>query len=278
MLMTNISEHISTALKKYDIENPQLALWLLTVSKDLLQLELALRECEAHMLGRFEKFDNPHIRIIGLPAAEGVTVDIIDNKTVRIEFIYGQNSPDPDVCELQLFLYKALLFDYYKSIKPDNFYPNGQILYVGQSHNFLRYGIWTEFYSNGKVKSKGEYVNSQKIGKWNYYFENGENKAIEIYDDNGYRYGLWETWYLNGQLKSKNTFKNNEYAGDSWDWYENGQLSGHTRYSENNKRQDGEHKSWYENGFLKTVIVEKNERTIEYRYYDINGNLDRHSN
>ncbi|HRI01070.1 MAG TPA: hypothetical protein PK006_08465 [Saprospiraceae bacterium] len=276
--MTNISEHITTALKKYDVENHELALWLLTVSKDILRLELALRECEAQMTGRFERIDNPHVRTVGLPEAEGVTVDIINNETVRIEFIYGQNSPDPDVCELPLFLYKALLYDYYKSIKPDNFYPNGQIQYIGQSHNFLRYGIWTEFYSNGQIKSKGEYINSQKVGKWNYYFENGQNKAIEFYDGNGYRYGLWETWHLNGQIQSRSNFKNNEYASDAFTWYENGQLASHTRYSENNKRQDGEHQSWYENGKLKTVTVEKNERTIEYRYYDINGDLERQSN
>jgi antitoxin component YwqK of YwqJK toxin-antitoxin module len=276
--MTNITEYITIALKKYDIGNHQLALWILTVSKDLLQLELALRECEAHMLGRFERFDNPHIRIVGLPEAEGVTVDIIDNKTVRIEFIYGQNSPEPDICELPLFLYKALLYDYYNSIKPDNFYPNGQILYIGQSHNFLRYGIWTEFYSNGQVKSKGEYVNSQKVGKWICFFEKGQNKAVELYDDNGYRCGLWETWYESGQLKWKSFFKNNEYSGDSFYWYENGQLASHTIYTEKNKRKDGEHKTWWENGNLKTVTVEKNERTIEYRYYDINGNLEGKNN
>lgn len=275
--MINISEYIATALKKYNVNNYQLALWLLTVSKDLLEIELALRECESYMTGRFERFDNPHIRIVGLPSAEGCTVDIINNETVKIEFIYGQNSPEPDVCELPLFLYKALLYDYYKSIKPDNFYSNGQIRLVGQSHNFLRYGIWTEFYSNGQISSNGTYVNSQKVGDWNCYYETGQHKAVEFYDNHGYRYGLWETWYSNGQIQSQSNFKNNEHAGDSFYWYENGQLASHNRYSENNKRQDGEHQSWYENGKLKTVIVEKNERTIEYRYYDINGILQRKS-
>jgi antitoxin component YwqK of YwqJK toxin-antitoxin module len=272
--MTNISEYITAVLKKNEIKNHHLALWLLTVSKDLLQLELALRECEAHILGRFERLDNPHIRTVGLPEAEGVTVDIINNKTVRIEFIYGQNSPNPDVCELPLFLYKALLYDYYKSIKPDNFYSNGQIRFIGQSHNFLRYSIWTEFYSNEQIKSKGEYVNSQKVGKWNYYFENGQNKAIELYDDNGNRNGLWETWYLNGQIQSRSNLENNEYAGDSFNWYENGQLSGISHYSKNNKYLDGEHSSYFENGKLKTTIVVKDEKIIEYRYYDENGKVE----
>jgi antitoxin component YwqK of YwqJK toxin-antitoxin module len=276
--MTDISEYIETILKKNNIENSQLAVWLLTVSKNLLEVELALRVCEAHALGKFERVDNPHIRNVGLPSAEGCEIDILENCKVRIEFIYGQNSPDPDVCELPLFLYKSLLYDYYKSIKPDNFYSNGQIRIIGQSHNFLRFGLWTEFYANGQIQSKGDYVNSQKVNEWNYYFENGQKKAVEFYDENGYRFGLWETWYSNGQLESKSTLKNNEYAGDSFSWYENGQLSGHTRFSENNKHLDGEHKSWYENGNLKIVTVKKNEWTIEYRYYDINGNLERQSN
>lgn len=276
--MKDISEYIKTVLLKHEIENYQLALWLLTVSSDLLTIELALRECEANSLDKFERVDNPHIRIVGLPSAEGCTVDILENKTVRIEFIYGQNSPDPDICELPLFLYKALLYDYYKSITPDNFYSNGQIKVVGHSYNFLRFGLWTDYYSNGQIQSKGEYKNSQKIGEWNYYYSNGQSKATEFYDNGGYRLGNWETWYENGQLKWKSFFKNNEYSGDSFYWYENGQLASHTIYTENNKRKDGEHKTWWENGNLKTVTVEKNEKTIEYRYYDINGNLERKSN
>lgn len=276
--MTNISEYIITVLKKNKIQNDKLAVWLLTVSKNLLEIELALRECEAYSIGKFERVDNPHIRNVGLPSAEGCEIEIIENTTVRIEFIYGQNSPEPDVCELPLFLYKSLLYDYYKSIQPDNFYSNGQIKIIGQSHNFLRFGLWTEFYSNGEIESNGEYKNSQKIGVWNYYYENDKLKAKEFYDYNGYRYGLWETWYLNGQIQSRSNFKNNEYTGEAFYWYENGQLASHIRYSENNKRHDGEHQSWHENGKLKTVTVEKNERTIEYRYYDINGNLESQSN
>lgn len=276
--MTNISDYITTVLEKHNIENYQLALWLLTVTNDLLAIELALRECEAYSLNKFERVDNPHIRNSGLPSAEGCNIDILETKIVRIEFIYGQNSPDPDICELPLFLYKALLYDFYKSIKHDNFHKNGQIRILGQSLNFLRFGLWTEFYSNGQIQTKGDYVNSQKVGEWIYYYESGQQKTIEFYDSNGYRYGLWETWYSNGQIQSKSNFKNNEYAGDYFYWYENGQLASHTRYSENNKHQDGEHKTWYENGHLKTVIVEKNERTIEYRYYDINGKLERQSN
>jgi antitoxin component YwqK of YwqJK toxin-antitoxin module len=276
--MNDISEYIKTVLQKSNIKNYQLALWLLTVSKDLLTIELAIRECESYSLDRFERVENPHIRISGLPSAEGCTVDILENKMVRMEFIYGQNSPDPDICELPLFLYKALLYDYYKSITTDNFYSNGQIKIVGQSYNFLRFGLWTEYYSNEQIQSKGEYKNSQKIGEWNYYYEGGQRKAIEFYDNGGYRLGNWETWYENGQSKWKSFFKTNEYSGDSFYWYENGQLASHTIYSENNKLIDGEHKTWWENGNLKTVIVEKNERTIEYRYYDINGNLERKSN
>lgn len=276
--MTNISEHITTVLKKYDIENHHLALWLLTVSKDIFQLELALRECELHMVGRFERFDNPHIRTVGLPAAEGVTVDILNNEVVRIEFIYGENSPDPDICELPLYLYKALLYDYYKSIKPENFFSNGQIRYLGQSHNFLRYGIWVEFYSNGQIISKGEYVNSQKVGEWNFYYEDGQHKSLEFYDSKGNRFSQWETWYPSGQLQSKSNFKNNEYAGEAYNWYANGQLAGVTHYSENNKYLDGEHSSYFESGNLKTTIVVKSERIIEYRYYDENGKVEIHRN
>ena len=275
--MNAISDYIMTALKKNNIENSQLAVWLLTVSKDVLEIELALRQCENCLTGIVERVDHPHIRIVGLPSAEGCEIEILENHTVRIEFIYGQNAPEPDVCELPLSLYKSLLYDYYKSVKPDNFYPNGQIRIMGQSHNFLRMGLWTEFYANGQIQSEGHYVNSQKVKQWNYYFENGQRKAIEFYDENGYRYGLWETWYVNGQLKSRSIMKNNEFAGDSFSWYENGQMAGHTIYSENNKYQDGENKSWYENGNLKTVTVHENERTIEYRYYDSNGNLERQS-
>ncbi len=277
--MTNIHEYLTNVLKKNNIENYDLAVLLLTVSKDLWRIELALNTLEAHLLNRFEKTDTYILDMqhsSGLIEYEGFAMEIIDNSIVRIEFFYGKNHPESDFCDVPVFMYKALLEDYYYSIKPDNFYENGQIRVKGQSYNYLRFGTWTEYYSNGQILSIGEYKNSGKIGTWHYYYESGAQKAIEYYDENSYREGNWETWFENGRLQSSWFFKRGNIVGDFKRWYENGQIAMHYIYSDlNNYFADGEHKTWHENGNLKNVIVEENYRPIQYRNYDENGNLER---
>ncbi|WP_460472271.1 toxin-antitoxin system YwqK family antitoxin [Emticicia fontis] len=270
--MTNIKEYLTNVLKENNINNYSLAVWLLTVSKDLLRIELAIKECESHLLNRFEKTET-YLRQAGLISYEGYDINIIDNTLVRIEFFYGVDGPEIDFCEVPLFMYKALLEDYYLSIKPSNFYDNGQIRVKGQSYNYLRQGVWVEYYSNGQILSNGEYKNSCKIGTWQYYYENGALKAIEYYDGNNYREGHWETWFENGQLQSSHFFKRGQIVGDGKFWYESGQISRFTPYSEERAFADGEYKEWYENGNLKTVMVVKDGKSIQYRYYDAEGNL-----
>jgi antitoxin component YwqK of YwqJK toxin-antitoxin module len=245
--MKDIYNYILTVLKANNIKNSNIAASNLLGCKDLLIIEIALRECESNLLNRFDDIGNPLVKT-GLYCVEDNSIDIINGSDIRIECSYCEEGAN--ICILPLFLYKALLNDYYSHLKSVSFYENGQIKIIGQSYNYLRYGIWTEYYSNGKVMSQGEYINSQKVKTWNYFHENGLKRGIELYDINGLRDGIWETWYSNGQIQSSSLFRDNEYSGDDKCWYENGQLSRFYRYSGMNKYQDGEHINWHENGNL----------------------------
>lgn len=244
---------------------------MLTTSSDLVHLEVALRECEMALQGYIPEVTGPPVRQ-SLPCDGGYFIEI-SAQEVHIEFLYGDNNPESDVCRVPLALYQSLLLDYYYHLKGPVTYPNGQIKMTGVSDNYLRYGMWIEYYENGRKKSEGEYFNSQKVGTWRYYYENGLQSGVEHYNNHGLNNGKWEYWYENGNIKAQHNFKDGTYSGDHKYWYPSGTLQRHHRYGENNYYAEGEQVEWHENGKRKSVFVVKDKKTVEYRNYDMQGNL-----
>jgi antitoxin component YwqK of YwqJK toxin-antitoxin module len=274
--MTEIYKYILDVLTLNNVENPHLGARMLTSSNNIFGIELAIRHCELELFKQNESFKYDVLRnslLFGI--AEGWNVEIVEDYQVEVSFDYGNNYPQPDTSLIPLVIYKALLQDFYFSIKDKNFYPNGQIKYVGHYDNHFRNGIWITYFENGKIKTHGQYIHSKKHGTWIYYYEDGQIKAKEYYDVNCNRTGEWHTWYPDGKIESITNFKNNEFIGDYKRWYKNGQLHVHQQYDEPLEycgryscvRKDGEHFTWYESGDIKSISVIKDNQIVEVREY-----------
>ena len=288
--MTEIYKYILDVLTLNNVENPHLGTRMLTSSNNIFGIERAIRNCELELFKQNESFKYDVLRnslLLGID--EGWNVEIVEDYQVEISFDYGDNYPQPDTSLIPLVIYKALLQDFYFSIKDKNFYSNGQIKYIGHYENHFRNGIWisyfenvqvesegefidsqmngvwTTHFENGKIKTHGQYINSQKNGTWVYYYEDGQIKAKEYYDINCNRTGEWHTWYPDGKVESITNYKNNELIGDYKRWYRNGQLQTHKQYDEpleqygrySNVMKDGEHSTWYESGYIQSIYVSK---------------------
>lgn len=268
----DIRAHINDVLEKNGIHDCWHVASLFEDNKDLVILEIALRICESALLGWEDLLDGPRVPDDCLPMSEGYDVHIIDD-TVRIEFEYGPNHPEAEVHVIPLRIYKALLYDFYCHVRGSDFYPNGQIKFSGQYHNYLRYGLWTEFYESGVVRSTGQYVNSNKTGVWLHYYESGLAKAIEHMDDMGLKNGLWQKWHDNGQVQLQMLYVDNYQTGDSKEWYANGVLRSHWHYGERGLLRDGEHMTWHDNGYQSGRYLSRDGSILKRSDYDRNGVL-----
>ena len=120
---------------------------------------------------------------------------------------------------------------------------------------------------DGKIYVIGE--NKPYTGTFIKKFENGNLREERNYK-NGLRHGEFKT-YFNGQLALIDTYKNGQKDGAHKSYYENGNLRTEATYRKG--KNDGVSRMYYENGQLWRELKYKNgEKIAPTKWYDENGN------
>jgi antitoxin component YwqK of YwqJK toxin-antitoxin module len=105
--------------------------------------------------------------------------------------------------------------DYYKYfgnkkqiVKEERFYPNGQLMSVGEyDNNFKKTGTWKYFFDDGKKQRIVDYKNGVKNGKYVEYYRSGK-KMFEGEYKNGLPQGKWIIYNQNGKKVSISKYIN----------------------------------------------------------------------
>ncbi len=109
------------------------------------------------------------------------------------------------------------------------------------------------YYDSGKLLSEIEYKSGKRNGNCTYYYENGNKQS--------------ESTYFNGKLK-----------GNYKSYYESGALRemGEYVYDRNNiySRKNGIWKTFYKDGKLKSEATIKDGKTIHWKFYNPDGELN----
>lgn len=157
------------------------------------------------------------------------------------------------------------------------------------------------YYLEGKLETMGNRnTEGNKIGTWTTYYESGKTKSIENFID-GKKDGENKTFYENGNIKKLENHKQGNLHGDQIDYHENGNIYWQKKYIYDiqcdcskqegydkiyntsgqliganiykNGLQEGESKSFYDNGKLRSITINKKNWRISQKNYNENGTL-----
>lgn len=110
-------------------------------------------------------------------------------------------------------------------------------------------------YAKANLEETGKIdKNGFPTGEWSYYLESGSLDYIINWETN-----YIKKYYVTGELKEKGTFipETGVHIKEWVTYYKNGQVKEIVLYNENGDK-NGEFKSYFENGTLKSVEVFKN--------------------
>jgi len=148
---------------------------------------------------------------------------------------------------------------------------NGKLKEIIPYKNGKINGNWKKYDETGKLKEITPYKNGKINGNWKKYDENGVLKE-NTYIENGNFSKLHETFYYpNGQIYKTGHTNNGIKKYGVWKWfYEDGKLKEINHYKDG--MEDGENKSYYPNGNLKSEGQnKKGERVGWFIFYKEDG-------
>lgn len=148
-------------------------------------------------------------------------------------------------------------------------------------------GLYVEFYNNGNEAERGLFENGERIGLWTYRYHDGSIKSQGIEGvriaNNGYifniKIGEWKWFFENGNLEKIGYYNDNGKEEGIWkEYYDNGKLKLEENYSNGN--YDGYVTEYYNNGQLNSKllyvpVIHKSSRIKDstYTFYHKNGKL-----
>ncbi|SMD37884.1 Antitoxin component YwqK of the YwqJK toxin-antitoxin module [Reichenbachiella faecimaris] len=173
------------------------------------------------------------------------------------------------------------------------YYPNGNLFYLGFIKDNLEEGTWTYWYENGQKEEKGDYKQGKKEGLWKYWFEGGglrkkasyeeglHDGAYEEYHSNGQiketgfftdgqKDSQWCQWSKGGKLLAKVNFRKGLFHGEMKSFYETGSISAYGIYKEG--KMDSLWTSWYSNGNMAMVLKVEKGQQLFLSIWDSLGN------
>jgi antitoxin component YwqK of YwqJK toxin-antitoxin module len=180
--------------------------------------------------------------------------------------------------------------------------------YVSSKGNYIddqKSGEWIT-YTNNQITSKGNYLNNKKQGEWLFYFDSGELQQ-QVTFESDLKSGTFKSFYKNGKVEASGTYKTilpsdksktekkigewvyNNSAGlllKKENYNQTGELLTKVEYQYNgntlieqitynsNSLKNGDYKSYYENGKLKSEgKYSNNLQEGLWNYYYKNGKL-----
>lgn len=180
--------------------------------------------------------------------------------------------------------------------------------YVSSKGNYIddqKNGEWIT-YINNQITSKGKYSNNKKQGEWQYYFDSGELQQ-QVTFESDLKSGYWKSFYKNGKVETSGSYKtilpsdksNSEKKIGEWvynnsagfllkkeNYNQLGELLSKVEYQYNgntlieqitynaNSLKNGDYKSYYENGKLKSEgKYSNNLQAGVWNYYYQNGKI-----
>ena len=102
------------------------------------------------------------------------------------------------------------------------YYPNGQLLMVGERVNGKKEGIWISFDEQGDTLNVTPYLNGKEHGRVK-YFDKGVLQSIWSYE-NGVGHGEHLSFYPNGAIESRSYKENGMQSSEVTGYYPTGEL------------------------------------------------------
>lgn len=145
------------------------------------------------------------------------------------------------------------------------YHPNGKLWIEISLKNGKPDGIRRDFYASGQLLSETTFKAGKKEGFWNDYYENGQLWCERAFKNDELD-GIFKVYYLDGKLKSEACcYKDDRLNGIFKVYDENGKLLSENSWK--NGILDGEAKHFDKNGNLVNVVVYKDGRVVEKKFY-----------
>ncbi|OLF55455.1 toxin-antitoxin system YwqK family antitoxin [Pseudomonas chlororaphis] len=142
----------------------------------------------------------------------------------------------------------------YRANLPDgpitSYYPDGRIKDSGQFVAGKKVGPSPTYYPDGTLESTTDYVDNQPQGWQVQYHPNGKVKQKQFNDEHGTQRS-YATWNEQGvQTLQWQWDEQHREQGDFKEWYDNGTLKDHKVYKD--AKLEGPAMTWYENGQMES--------------------------
>lgn len=187
------------------------------------------------------------------------------------------------------------------------YYENGQKRSEGKYENDKQTGFWITWFENGNKSSEGKFDQGLQSGEWKFYHKNGKLQQINHYknnksegefidfDENGVKTrmgncingllnGKSYEYYPDGKISSELTYKDHKPFGPFIEYFPSGNFRAKGTWNDTvmvgdyfvyDSIDNSNYRKYffYDNNISSdTGLVYKNNKLVQYRIYDADGN------